>query len=388
MKKSDKMTRARIQLLSTQPFFATVALNMRLEADENCPSASTNGTAITCNPAFVEALSLNEATGLMAHQVMHIALMHPFRREARDPHTWNNACDYAVNLILKDCGFELPGDALISEHYRNMSAEQIYTLISRQKNGGGGRNGNGKENSDGSNESGPQKKPSGFGDGWGNVTDAPAKTPEIRNRLENEAKQTVTRAAIAAKMQGNMPGSLERFIQEMLEPRINWREQLRRLLTEIARNDYSWKMPNTRYTHTGLYLPALHSEEMAKIILAVDTSGSIRQKELDIFAAEIRDIKAFTGIPVTVLYCDTRIRGEQELIDDEPLQPVGGGGTDYRRPFTHVSENEPSVKCLIYLTDGHCDTFPEYEPPFHTLWAVTANRKFKPPFGETVFIEE
>jgi predicted metal-dependent peptidase len=362
---------------------------MKMIADETCPSATTDGVTIKYNPAFVETLNLNEATGLIAHMVMHVALLHPFRREGRDPHTWNDACDYAINIILKDCGFSLLKDEMLNESFRNMSAEQVYTAIrqQKQKDSDGKNDGNNSGTDNGNTRNLPEKPP-GFGSGWGNVADAPAATTAEKRKMEDDAKQIVVRAATVAKMQGNLPGSLERFVEDILEAKVNWREQLRRLLTEIARNDYSFRLPNPRYAHTGLYLPSLHSEEMAKIALAVDTSGSISQDEINAFAAEIRDIKAFTGTPVTVIYCDTQVRGTQELVDDEPLKPVGGGGTSFRPPFEHIDRNGPAINCLIYLTDGHCDRFPACEPAYLTVWAVTGNRNFQPPFGEKIFIEK
>ena len=43
-------------------------------------------------------------------------------------------------------------------------------------------------------------------------------------------------------------------------------------------------------------------------------------------------------------------------------------------------------ECVVYLTDGYCDTFPEKEPDFPVLWILTEDHDFNPPFGEVICI--
>jgi predicted metal-dependent peptidase len=153
-----------------------------------------------------------------------------------------------------------------------------------------------------------------------------------------------------------------------------------------ARNDYSWNPPNRRYVHAGLYLPSVKNEELPEIVIAVDTSGSISQGELDQFAAEVSAVLQDFDTLVTLVYCDAAVSGIQELSRfDLPLvlTPTGGGGTDYRPVFDLVGERSMEPACLIYLTDLECINYP-VPPDYPVLWVSTRTGKRVPPFGEVV----
>ena len=77
------------------------------------------------NPSFSAGLSDAELVGVMAHEIMHCAMLHPFRRNGRDGQEWNVACDYAINGLLKQSGFTLPGDALLDSQYDGLSARKL-----------------------------------------------------------------------------------------------------------------------------------------------------------------------------------------------------------------------------------------------------------------------
>jgi len=181
-----------------------------------------------------------------------------------------------------------------------------------------------------------------------------------------------------------LPGALERIVEEMLEPVLDWRELLRRFVDTTAKNDYSWFPPNRRHIHNGLILPSLRSQELKNVTMAMDTSGSITDEDLKAFEAEVRAIIQDYRANTKVIYCDAKVQSVEEFDADMPveLHPAGGGGTDFRPPFEHIEEAGEYPVCMIYQTDGWCDSFPE-EPPYPVLWVLTRrNENFIPPFGE------
>jgi predicted metal-dependent peptidase len=397
--------RAKVNLLLAHPFFSVLALRMRYEETDAIPTASTDGVTIRYNPDFVGKLSLSAAVGLICHEVLHVGLLHPFRRAWRDPHLWNNACDYAVNGVLRAAtnpSIELPEGALYDARFEKMCAEEIYSILERENAGNGGksaqngtpsgggngapRNGQGQGQPDPNGKGGG--KPEGYGDGWGNVTDpVAAATADQMREAEQNARQMVIAAANAAKQAGKLPAGMERTVDEAIKPVVRWRDVLRVFLSELAHNDYTWRYPNQRYIGTGLYLPSLRNEEMGAVVLAVDTSGSIDADAINQFASEIQDILSFSKLPVKVIYCDSAVAGVQELQEGEPLKPKGGGGTDFRPVFKYIEREEIDCKALVYYTDGECWSFPSGEQDYPTIWAVTGyNRSFKPPFGEVINI--
>src|SRR6056297_1797575 len=125
----QSLVRARVQLILSHPFYATLLLSrLPLHEDTTCQTAWTDGTQIGYNPKFIETLSTEEIKSLLAHEVMHVALLHTTRRGDRNPKKWNMATDYTINYLLQQEQFILPSGALINPSFAGMMAEKVYTL--------------------------------------------------------------------------------------------------------------------------------------------------------------------------------------------------------------------------------------------------------------------
>ena len=364
-----KLTKARAGLVLSSPFFASIALHMKLKEDAEHPTAYTDSVIIGYNPTFIDKLSNAEIKGVICHEVMHIAMLHPFRRNSRDHFRWNVACDYAINSIVKEAGFTLPEGALLEDKFKDLEAEVIYSMLPQDYQL-------------------PQNAAliGDVRDYKPDDNDPNSPTPQ---QQQQEWKITLTGAAAVAKAQGKLPSGLDRMIQVILQPKLPWREILSRFITENARNDYSWTQPNKRYLYSGLYLPALNVPTLGTIAVIIDTSGSISQKELDTFASELQSILSiYPGTEIKVIYVDTKV-AHTEIMDiyDFQLHARGGGGTDFRPGFEYIDQEQIMPACAIYFTDGWCSSFPE-APDYPTLWVVTDRQTFDPPFGEVINIEQ
>lgn len=178
-----------------------------------------------------------------------------------------------------------------------------------------------------------------------------------------------------AKSCGSEPTGVERSLTESRESQQDWRAILRDFVAATAPKDYRWTPPNRRHIASGLYLPSIERQGVGKIVIAVDTSGSIGRLELEQFAAEISAIAEEVQPDVIhVVYCDAAVQSVQQFGALEPvlLEPKGGGGTDFRPVFNWVTENGIAPACFIYLTDLYCDSFPDV-PGYPVLW-VTDSR--------------
>ncbi|MDR2233872.1 MAG: VWA-like domain-containing protein [Tannerella sp.] len=372
----SNIEKAKTSLVLSQPFFATIALGLKYVEDINEKTASTNGIILKYNPDYINGMTVEETVGLLAHEVLHIVNLHHLRREGRDTELWNKACDYAINGLLNN-KFKLPKNGLYNNRYDNMNAETIYAdLQSNQSD----NNGNGDNEGTGTGDGTPDNKPQAHD--FGRIEDAPANTPEEKRQMEIETMGKIVQAVMAGKNAGNIPGGIEQMVEAYLYPKIDWKTQLRHLMSEITTNDYTWSKPNRRYIYRGIYLPTLESPEIGKTVVAIDTSGSIDDDMLSDFYTEMKEISESVKLPVTVIYCDCDIRSVSEL-EDKPVYPVGRGGTDIIPVFRYIEEHIPECKVLVYFTDGLFNDFPD-EPGYTTIWAITKNQKFKPPFGETV----
>jgi predicted metal-dependent peptidase len=183
----------------------------------------------------------------------------------------------------------------------------------------------------------------------------------------------------AAKACGYDPGAIERTLNQARESVQDWRSILRDFIAATNPSDYLWSPPNRRFVASGLHLPFLMRTGVGEIVIVVDTSGSIGTAELEQFAGEITAINEEAQPErIHVIYCDAAVQGVEEFGPGEPIKlaPEGGGGTDFVPPFSWVEENGITPKCLIYLTDLCCSSFPA-AVDYPVLW-VTDSRRTAP----------
>lgn len=372
----QRIVKARAQLIMGHPFFGTLSLGMSIKEDPKIKTGSTNGKQLRYNADFVRGMRQSQVLGFVAHETAHPAFLHHLRRNGRNKRKWNAACDYAINGILVEAGFDLPDGGLVDPSYKGKSAEEIYSLLPADWD---------------KNIKGPMGWDTESEDpgGCGGVDDAEdCETAEERDHQEAMWKIQVASAAQAAKQQGKLPAGLERFIEELMKVRTPWRQILRRFITEKAKDDFSWAKVNRRYVSQDLYLPSAYSETMGEIVVVIDTSGSIGQAELSMFGGELNKIRVDAAPrKVHVIYCDAAVNkyemyGPEDMIE---LKAVGGGGTDFRPPFKYVDKKGIEPKCLVYLTDMY-GTFPDQPPEYPTLWA-SFTPDTKAPFGDVVSID-
>ncbi len=208
---------------------------------------------------------------------------------------------------------------------------------------------------------------------------------------ESEAgwEVAVIQAKQASKRRGSLRGGLERIVEEIQQPKVDWREVLRQFINQLARNDYAWFPCNRRFIHQGLYLPGLRSEELGEVVLAVDTSGSIGPEELNRFASEAQGILEAYDCTLTIIYADAKVhRVDTWKSSDGPLQlkPRGGGGTSHVPVFDHIEREGWAPTCVVCLTDLYT-VFPAQPPNYPVLWAVVHNEQPHAPFGTVVQVE-
>ncbi|PRY38505.1 putative metal-dependent peptidase [Spirosoma oryzae] len=371
----DKLIGQRIQLLFHQPFFAQVCMYLTLIEDPAIPTACTNGKYIKYNPTWINGMTKEAAQGLILHEVGHVILLHQFRKQGREHHRWNIACDHFINLWLLDAGFKLPEGGYHDEQYKGMSSEKIYDLLRDDPNM-------------------PKYMEIQLAGGIGDVEQA---TQEVDGKSvseqENEIKEIIRQAAVSAKKAGKLPGSLARLIDETLEPQVDWRNELAAFVSIADKADYCFTRPSRRYSGGSVVMPSLYSQTIGQIYLFVDTSGSIGARELNVFGAELRGIAGQFGKPIEVLYVDHHLAGMQTVEPDETadLVPVGGGGTSFEPPFSYLRDEGIQPACAVYFTDGICDDYPDFDPTeqYPVLWVILGdNKNFSPPFGRVLHIAE
>ena len=381
----EGLRKAKANLVLDHPFFGSLALKLNYVPTHNVKYMHVDGVNLFYNPEGINELNEEQLVGGIAQNVMHCALGHVLRKGDRADKKWDRACDHAVNIILNDCkDIELPPESPCDLQYKDMSAEVIYNKL-EDEDGDEDKEGAGPPNFSGINEAptGGQGKddPSG-GDG--------KTTTQSDQELGDDWKISTAQAAKAAKMAGNLPGGIEDIMMDILAPKVEWKEVLRRFLTQTDKSDYSWSRGNRRYLAQGLYLPSAWSEALGEVVIAIDDSCSVSDDEIQAFQAEINGIlEDSPPKKIHVVPCNTRVHDPYSVDpSDLPLQlkSRGSGGTAFKPVFDYVEKQQINCEALIYMTDLYGDTdFPE--PDYATLWVSTCRNGPDPSFGERIELE-
>jgi predicted metal-dependent peptidase len=361
----DRMQKARAKMLIKHPFFATLLVSTPWVMTKDVETAATDMTTLYFNPDFMESLDDEEILFVLAHEVMHMALEHGLRQQARNHVVWNIACDYALNLVLKESGFKIWSKALCSDAFKDKSADQIYDIINqakqKQQGGGGGKSG-------GVGQPGGEHHSPMLGD----LKDDPKNVdPAQQAKVKRGIQQKVAAAACQARLAGKLSGSLERLVGEILDPKVPWSHVLRDYMTRVTKDDEVWNKRNRRFAN--VYLPARHSEKMGEIVLIGDTSGSISNEEICKYMTEAGAIAEDVHPErIRIIWADAQVKGEQVFEDGELIvpKPVGGGGTDMRKPLKKAEKYDP--ECVILFTDGYTP-WPDVEPDFPLIVCCTTD---------------
>ena len=384
----DTILKARTKLVLDHPFFGCLAIRLKIEENNNQPTAATDGKTCFYNRKFIDSLSFAEVVGVSAHEVLHVALRHHCRMDNREPRRWNIACDYAINPTLLSSGFKLPNGALTDQKFVGLSAEEIYARLPTVKSDEDEPRGDESDSAGGgagakSDQQGAGKETQQNQDPGGCGSVIPVE--DEKEAKEQEQKWAAAVSQASSMTAGTMAGELSRQVKKSLTRPLPWYVLLRDLVEKTARNDYDWTRPSPRHINRGFILPSLISEELPEVIIAVDTSGSIDEEALSRFAEEASAVLGAYDTTVRVVYCDTKVQGEQVFTKaDMPmeLKPVGGGGTAFEPVFSWVEKQGHTPACLIYFTDMY-GTFPVAEPQYPVMW-VTETKDRKAPWGETV----
>ena len=226
-------------------------------------------------------------------------------------------------------------------------------------------------------------------DATGQSGESPLDTPAEEQAWDEAMHQ----AASLARAQGNAPGAVEETIRQAHRSILDWRSLLRRYMTDAARRDYSWSVPNRRFIDSGLYLPSMHSEGIDAIAIIIDTSASLPGETLALFWAEVREIAAeLQPESIYVLQVDAVLQDAAQYPAGELPDSItikGRGGTDFRPGFAWLHEHGVRPGCCLYLTDMECDSYPETAPPYPVAWCVWGSPhgdRYREPWGERIDI--
>jgi len=339
--------------LLEHPFFGSIATNLNFKTNNNIFAINYKGDTLEYNSEYIEALKIEEIETILASAAMQQALYHQERGKSKIKSLWMEASEYAINSILVENGFAMHPLAKYNENYQGLYAEEIYHLLL-------------------------------------NEYDIPPQEEENKDNKEqliddNDYNLLLEQIIQKIQNQDKLPIGIERLINSAKKSQISWRELLYRYINNHAKIDYKMFPSNKKHLYRGVALPSINSEEL-KIAIAIDTSASIDENQLNSFLGEVEAImQNFQHYQIELIECDFKIQNTTRLT---PLEPIissakGGGSTDFRPVFEYLENLREDFKFLIYFSDGE-GVFPDKKPNIETLWVLTKETNI--PFGEKIVL--
>lgn len=375
----ERFVKSRVKLLKSSPFFGTILLHTEYKIDESIETAATDGTTLLLNEEWMCKQTEEHFSGVLLHEVLHMALDHVERtRDLDNLMIANIAADIVVNGIIKDNKISLPKEAIYDDDLKHLSVREIYSIIKQKQ----------KEN-----ENHIQDK---YGDG--EVNECLQKSAKSEDTSQHEAnsekwKNIINKAKTISKMkQAGVKGSgMARIFKELLEPTINWKDALYKYITQ-SRADFEGY--DRRFIHEGMYIDDAGGNKV-HVAAFVDTSGSVDEELLQDFLSELFfAINSTRGTTGYLYYFDTELypQGNIEDLDGVP-KPVGLGGTSFVPIMKELnkisSENSHTNTVGIIYTDGFAPmTWEEPETPL--LWCISPGgvKEENIKYGDVVRIEK
>jgi len=477
----EMLSKAVINIIRYSPFYGALLMQMSRFPDPKMKHPAgvcvRNGRIeMRYNPNIFSSYSLEQATGVLEHECLHVVMRHLVRQKDRSAiamfgeevySVWNIATDMSVNPLIKK---ELPSTPLLpkqfglcegkdAEYYYDslieVRSEESWELpqpetihqgeeysnygnvdsdsaskedsscamntslkasgmmsdngrwdnnntntetpgpaeeVARQDEGYSGRTGANSDSVSGEDDAAetnpPLKIPGMIGDhdGWDDNTNA--ESPEL---VEEVIRQAVMQAVQRAhQCHGKLPACIKEEIESWLrKPEVPWTSLLRRFVGRAARAGirFTWKRESRRF---GEEQKGKKTVRKLRIVIAMDTSGSISQEMLERFISEINAIARSYQSDITVIQCDAEIHEVEKLRRLKPHIPTifGRGGTDFRPVFELVNRKPPSPNVLIYLTDLY-GSFPSRAPGYPVIWVRTPDSSIdQVPFGKIIYMPQ
>lgn len=362
---SDVLSKAIIRLFDEQRFHAELILQMDRIISNKIPTAGVcikDKIQLHVNPEFFEKLSNEEQVAILKHECDHIFKDHIPRSKEAAPEVYaknedvmdsainqakhmvvNIACDMAINDGIPN----MPKEAIFSKNFNLESGQLMEWYLQKLKN---------------------HEKLKGLNSYDGH--DLWSESEGSKEELKEKIKQAINGAAVKARAAGKMSSEDELIVDRINYKPKDWKSDLKRFAarSQQIKLDTSKKKRNRRY---GIQYPGTIKEETLHIGVAIDTSGSISDEQLNQFMAEVGNIAKYAL--VTVVEADSEVKNSYTFDSRKSYAIKGRGGTAYQPAFDYFTK-ETDVDGVIYFGDGDCFEEKLIKPKYPVLWAMVGHQ--------------
>ena len=368
------LDRAVKTLLIREPFYGLFLLNLNRYYGDKCDTACVcrNGinTELCVNKKFWDTLSDDEQLGVLKHELSHILFKHITSSEYFGDHNkFNKAADCEVNsyipVLQKDpyyypARFNLENNKGTKFYYEKLLDEPDQPQ----------------------DDSGNSYDPNDSHASWKDFQDLSDAEKELVNQqIDYQAKNT---AEHVQKLIGSIPGELKEYLDSLfkIKPQVfNWKAYFRRVIGNLITSElYLTRMrPSRRFPDSR----GVKFKRKPHVLVGVDTSGSVNDKELEDFFSEIYYLWK-SGVKVTIAQVDTKIEHIEEYNGKFNKEIYGRGGTEFTSLRNYYNECKKDFSTLVIFTDGYVSL---NLPPFRNgVWVITKNGQHQNYPGTTIYI--
>jgi predicted metal-dependent peptidase len=378
----QRIEKCHIDLMKHPDFVAYSGILMigDCKVKNDIPTACTNGRDVYYGRKFVESLNDSDLRGVILHEAKHKMYRHMAtwkHLNKINPQKANMACDYVINLELVDEGnrtdkfVSLPKGGLYDEKFKGLDSGQVFNLLPDTPEGGGGAGTFDEHDWEG----------------------AENMTPDEIKDLASEIDQAIRQGAILA---GKVNGRIDRSFTDLMSAKVDWKEALREFVSSVCKgkDDSTWAKPSRRWLQHDVYMPSTISDTMGRVVVAIDTSGSIGGSILNRFISEVASIMENVNPElVDLIYWDNEVASHEVYGLNEAdkmkqsTKPKGGGGTTPSCITKYLKDKTIVPECAIVLTDGCVgnDWGGNWTSP--VLWCIVDNKTALASVGQTIHIE-
>lgn len=373
----EDIERISLKLLLSEPFYAHILLNT-IKSCENvgtaCISLYKSNFSLKVDPNFWTELNDDEKRGIMKHEILHTIFKHIFMiKKFHDKKLFNIAADLSVNQHINSK--ELPEGAILLKDFpdfkHNETVQYYYDKLTDAKNELNSNTPCDSKEKCNSTSLKTLKKLLGQDD-WDEHKWEEEFSDELEEILENKIDKLITDAQNKIEP-GKLPGFYKGLLENVRKPPIvSWKNYFK----TIVSSSHKSYIKNTIHRVSRRYgtNPGIKIKTKAKILIAVDTSGSVRDEDLKDFFSEIYHIWK-SGVAIRILEVDTKIQHEWDYKGENEIKIHGRGGTIFQEPFDYALIYKPNM--IIYLTDGYGGA-PKITKHINTLWIISTGGIDKP----------
>lgn len=379
---------------------------------------------ITLNPLFMGNMSIQQIEALIVSELMLIALdvptkfsdLNPGRDEKKHQALVKAASAFSMDLTLTDIkiikdrdgriksGLKIPNDAYTVSDIRldtKINAKQKETLdyyynILLQHDKNVSQNGVSQGIGEGNQNQYNSAAPNMPGNRNGNNDVHNWEDRNNRDETHNKIKRLVssTYNSLSDHERGIIAGFMADHIKLiMTPPQIPWQKELKSQIGTIRFGSRSsFKRPNRRQSDR-LDLPGKIKNRIVRIVVGLDTSGSMSEDEISMVLNEVLAICKTVPTEITLIECDSKISKEPYIIrkpNDIQTKVSGRGGTEFTPVVEYINEHNFKDALFIYFTDGYGEDSIPKPKVYRTIWILTDKRNrlsVENPYGKILYLD-